>query len=81
MGLGVTKAGYFYVMSDGYDRKKGCGISIINVEEEKVEGVLWLFEPTNYTYPATNAYYMMKDIGWNESTRLLRFVPGKAEPE
>ena len=79
-------------MSGGYDREKGCGISIINVEEEEKvegvhwhnEGVLWLFEPTNYThytYPATNAYYMMKDMGWSESTRLLRFVPGKMEPE
>ena len=48
------------------------------------EGVLWLFEPTNYTHythPATNAYYMMKDMGWSESTRLLKFVPGKTEPE
>ena len=32
LGLGVTKAGYFYVVSNGYDREKGCGISIINVE-------------------------------------------------
>jgi hypothetical protein len=91
LGLGITKAGIFYLVADAYDLEKGSGISIIDVNKEKLKRVYWYKEGslwmlcttncTNYTYPATNAYCITEDVSGDKNTKLLRFVPGKTEPE